>query len=66
MCLSAKRAINTPPPTACTHVMEGKQRGEGEDSKGKDEMLKGGKRGQEGWARVEALVMGSGGQRVKG
>lgn len=43
LCLSGKRAINTPPPTACTHVMEDKKRAEEEDSKGKEEMLERGK-----------------------
>lgn len=38
-CLSAKRGINTPPLTACTHVIEGKKGGEEEE--GKDEHVDG-------------------------
>lgn len=64
-CLSAKRAINTPPPTACTYVMEGKKGAEEEDSKGKEGMLE----GEEGGKRVhkgKALVMGCVGLKGSG
>lgn len=50
--LSPERAINTPPPTACTHVMEGKRHAEEEDSRGNE--------GEETGER-----RGSGGQRVR-